>query len=108
MKLSEGQKRIDKIIQEEMLVCGDAMRKARTFAEWELAHNQLNELGRVADTVMGKTPNMESASHPVVELFRDAAKLHLAAIPEIEPDFDALIHEEQMDARGGGAQCLLF
>lgn len=60
MKTAESQQWVDRIIKEEMLRCGAAMCKARSWAEWEAAHLQLEELGKVCKAIWGKTPYLES------------------------------------------------
>jgi hypothetical protein len=63
--MTEGQKRADRIIQEEMLRVGAQLRKARGYDEWLAAHLELEELGRAGKQIYGKlaptreTPNLE-------------------------------------------------
>lgn len=52
--MTVGEMRADRIVQREMLRCGDEMRQARSFEAWSAAHLELEELGKVADLVHGK------------------------------------------------------
>lgn len=58
--MTEGQKRADRIIQQEMLKVGSKLRHARSYDEWECAMYELEELGKACKVVHAKTPNMEA------------------------------------------------
>jgi hypothetical protein len=66
-KLTEGQARADRLIQEEMLRVGDDLRHARDWPSWEAAHWELEELGKVAKSVRaGEVLQAESAVDPLL------------------------------------------
>ncbi len=66
-KLTEGQKRADRLIQQEMLRVGDDLRHARDWPSWEAAHWELEELGKAAKSVNApEVRQAEASNHPIV------------------------------------------
>jgi hypothetical protein len=65
--MTEGQKRADRIIQNEMLPVGTRMRRARGWDEWKAASDELEELWKAAKSVRaGGVLQAESAVDPLL------------------------------------------